>query len=96
MTLQMTMTFGDLVVAGGTICAIVIAYYAIKSALASIATTQGDHTRQLSEHDDLLVEHGENLAALDAAVFGRRRHDAAVNRERGDRGKRRPIIEGST
>lgn len=86
MKLEMTMTFGDLIVTAGTVTAVVIAYYAIKAALTTMAANIADLTTTVAEHDDVIGSHGENIAALDAAVFGRRRkdRDAGGGRDRKD------------
>lgn len=71
MTLQMTITFGDLVVTAGTVTTIIVAYLSIKSSLSVLKK----HEERLDEHDEVLQEHGEGIARLDSAVFDRRRSD---------------------
>jgi len=71
MTLQMTITFGDLVVTAGTVTTIIIAYLSIKTSLAVLTK----HGERLDEHDETLQVHGEGIARLDTAVFHRRRSD---------------------
>jgi hypothetical protein len=95
MKLELTMTIGDLIVTGGTVVAIIIAYYAIKAALTTLTNTQNQHSETLASHDEKLNEHGENLAALDAAVFGRRRQDAEQQPPHRMGRNRRPL-EGGT
>jgi hypothetical protein len=78
MNLALTMTLGDLVVAGSCVTAIVAAYFGLKHRLDTL--TEG-HRDAL----DTLDEHTGQLAELDAAVFGRRRNDDNNRRKRRNR-----------
>ena len=53
--MEMTMTFGDLMVAAGTVIAVLIAYYAIKSALGVISASIAELVVRVSEHPWLLL-----------------------------------------
>lgn len=73
--LQLTMTLGDLVVAGTTVVAIIGCYYAVKGTLAQLTAGHAQAMVTLVDHGKKLEEHGQELAALNTQVFGRRRGD---------------------
>lgn len=75
MNLQLTMTLGDVVVAGSCVSAILVAYFGLKHRLETL--TEGHR-----EAVETLDEHTGQLAELDAAVFGRRRNDNNNPRKR--------------
>lgn len=75
MTLQMTMTLGDLIVAGTMVIAVTGAYYAVKNNVLALTITVGGHTVTLGEHAKKLEDHGQKLARLDQKVFNRRHSD---------------------
>lgn len=89
--LDMSVTLGDFIVTGGTILTIVVCYFAIKTTLETLRDAMKSMAAQVHEHGDTLAEHGEGLAALDAAVFGRRRQDPHT-RARADRDRKRRLI----
>lgn len=66
--LQLSVTLGDLIVAGATICAIVGAYYAVKGQLETTRELLKSIDRRLNGHD-------EDIDALEERVFGRRKSD---------------------
>lgn len=75
MTLTLSMTLGDLAVAGSVVSAIIGAYFALKHLLTSMHVDLKAVIERVDEHDDILTDHGEGIAALESRVFGRRRND---------------------
>ena len=73
--LQLTMTLGDLIVAGTTVVVIIGAYYAIKGTLASLTAGQSELVTKVAKHGERLDSHGESIASLNTKVFGRRKGD---------------------
>lgn len=103
MNLEMSVTIGDFIVTGGSILTIVICYFAMKTVLETLRDTLNRVMDQCDGHTVLLTEHGEEIAALDAAVFGRRSADrthvqarARADREAERMRKRRLITEEGT
>lgn len=81
-TIDMTMTLGDIVVAGTTVLAVLGAYYAVKNNVYALTLmvkghgrTIDDHDTQLDGHGRTIGHHGESIARLDQKVFGRRQTD---------------------
>lgn len=86
--LDMTVTFGDILVTLGMVITITIAYFAMKAALSTLSESLKLATETIAEHDGTLKLHGEAIAALDASVFGRRKLDQFVHQH--ERPPRRP------
>lgn len=73
MQLQLTMTFGDLIVAGTTAIAVVGAYYAVKGNLQALTESVKRIAETVDGQGKKLEEHSETIARLDTRVFGGRR-----------------------
>lgn len=76
--IQMTMTIGDVIVAGVTLAAVIGAYYAVKGNLAGVMVAVNGHGETLEEHTKTLGKHDRQIVRLDAQVFGRRRTDPDI------------------
>lgn len=83
--LELTLTIGDVIVAGSTVLAITSAYFAMKGRLAELGIFQKSivervtkNEARIDEHGEKLEIHGNQLVALEGQVFGRRRSDHGV------------------
>lgn len=88
MTIDFSMTVGDLVVAAASTCSILGAYFALKSQLERLHSRADgfdkafqDVTEIVDEHADYIGVHSEQLASLETHVFGRRSYDKIKRRK---------------
>jgi hypothetical protein len=79
--LQLSITLGDLVVAGATITAIIGAYFAVKAQLVSSNERLNACDRRAESHERRLDGHDDDLDRIEEQLFGRRKSDRRSRRQ---------------
>lgn len=82
MQIDLSMTLGDVIVAGAAVTSIMTAYYALKNQLRALPRIE----ERLTDHSEQLQEHEAAITELDVAVFGR--GEQRAERRRRDRRRR--------
>jgi hypothetical protein len=73
--LQLSVTLGDLIVAGATVCAIIGAYFAVKGQLETTGARLAAQDQRSERIEKRVDVHDEDIGALEEKVYGRRKTD---------------------